>query len=155
MINIQFPDTSYVQCVFSFRQGNTTCESRSYDNYDHCDPRRLKKYLYRLPESLQGQVQVGDCVLVHCQTGYQLCEVMEINAISGFDEKSVAPVICKVDLQSYFEEIERQQRLVMLRKELEAKKKELEAQVTYDLLAEKSPEFANLLKLFRDSGGKL
>lgn len=152
MTNIKFPKTPFVNCVFNWRQSNSG-QCTVWDKYDRCDPSRLKRYLYRLPEGLQ--VQVGDTVLVHCQTGYQLVEVVEVNALCNFDTNSVAPVVCPVNMEPYFEYVAQQQQLKVLRAELERKKKELEAQVTYDLLAEKSPEFNELLSAFRKLGGTI
>lgn len=153
MVNIQFPSTNLVECVFSWRQ-NDTYAAAKWDEYDHCNPTRMKRYIYRLPDDLVGKVAVGDTVLVHCKTGYQLAQIATINATSSFDLDSIAPVVCMVNLASYIAEVERKKSLAMLKKQLDAEKKRLEAMVTYDLIAEKSPEFAALLKQYKDAGGQ-
>lgn len=155
MLNIKFPDTPYVKCVFNWRQNNNVTDGSSFDEIGRKDPAKLKRYLYKLPSYLEGQVGVGDVVLVYCQTGYQVCEVVSINEPCSLDEKIVAPVVARINMTDYFEELEHQRQLKALRMEIERKKKELESQVTYDLLAEKSPEFAALLKSFREAGGSL
>lgn len=153
MTNIQFPSTNLVECVFSWRQ-NDTYVAAKWDEYDHCDPTRMKRYVYRLPDDLVGKVAVGDTVLVHCKTGYQLAQITTINALASFDLDSVAPVVCMVNLVSYIAEVERKKSLARLKQQLDAEKKRLESMVTYDLIAEKSPSFAALLKQYKDAGGQ-
>lgn len=159
MTNIKFPETNVVACVFSYRcqsSVNYDTQAPSFDEYDRKVKRTgLKRYNYRVPDYLQGKLNIGDAVLVHCQTGYQLCEVVALNVITGFEEETLAPVVCKADMQPYFEEIEKEKQLKALQKKLVAEKKRLESLVTYELLAEKSPEFKELLDAFKALGGKV
>lgn len=99
-------------------------------------------------------MKVRDTVLVHCQTGYQLCEVVSINVLSSFDKKTIAPVVCKCDLESYITEVEQANKLKAMKVAIDAEKKRLEAMVTYELIAEKNPEFAEMLQAFKDAGGE-
>lgn len=153
MTNIQFPSTNLVECVFSWRQ-NDTYATANWDEYDHRGPIHLKRYIYGLPDDLVGKVAIGDTVLVHCKTGYQLAQIVTINALASFDLDSVAPVVCVVNLASYITEVERKKSLARLKQQLDDEKKRLESMVTYDLIAEKSPEFAALLKQYKDAGGR-
>lgn len=153
MINIKFPETNIVKCVFSLRQ-NRAGAVDGYDEYDHMESRNLKRYLYRVPSRLQGQLKIGDFVVVHCATGYQLCEIIELNAVSDFDEKTLAPIVCKVDLSSYMEEVDKAKQLKVMKAELDREKRRLESMVTYELIAEKNPEFKTLLDAFKDMGGE-
>lgn len=75
MTNIIFPKTDLVKCVFSFRSNNSDhVLLDNWDEYDHYkDAKRLKAYTYRVPEHLKYKLVVGDAVLVHCRTGYQVC----------------------------------------------------------------------------------
>lgn len=107
-----------------------------------------------MPEHLRGQIAVGDAVLVHCQTGYQICEVVATNALSDFEVKTFAPVVCKVDLGTYIEEIERARQLKAMKAAIDREKKRLESMVTYELIAEKSPEFRAMLEQFKAMGGE-
>lgn len=152
MTNIKFPSTNLVECVFSWRQNNNYVTE--WDEYDHCDSSRMKRYIYRLPDNLVGKVAVGDTVLVHCKTGYQLAQIATVNATPSFDMDSIAPVVCKVDLVSYIAEVERKKSLARLKQQLDAEKKRLESRVTYDLIAEKNPEFKALLDAYRAAGGE-
>lgn len=91
---------------------------------------------------------------MHYKTGYQLAQIVTINALASFDLDSVAPVVCVVNLASYITEVERKKSLARLKQQLDDEKKRLESMVTYDLIAEKSPEFAALLKQYKDAGGR-
>ena len=153
MTNIKFPQTNLVECVFSWRQSSDSVAFK-WDEYDHCDPIHLKRYIYRLPDNLVGKVALGDTVLVHCKTGYQLAQIATVNATSSFDLDSIAPVVCMVDLALYIAEVERRKTLARLKQQLDVEKKRLESMVTYDLIAEKSPSFAALLKQYKDAGGQ-
>lgn len=153
MTNIKFPSTNLVECVFSWRQ-NDNYATANWDEYDHRDSIHLKRYIYRLPDNLVGKVALGDTVLVHCKTGYQLAQIATINATSSFDLDSIAPVVCRVNLASYIAEVELKKSLARLKQQLDAEKKRLESMVTYDLIAEKSPSFAALLKQYKDAGGQ-
>ena len=156
MTNIRFPKTNLVECVFSLRVGNNTVTPGAHwdENDFHLEPKRLKKYTYRVPEYLQDQLKAGDVVVVHCQTGYQLCQVVSINAMGSFDIKSYAPVVCKVDLSEYVAEIEKAKKLVAMKAAIDAEKKRLESMVTYELIAEKNPEFKEMLEQFKSMGGE-
>lgn len=152
MMKDLFPETNLVECTFSWRTANTV--GSNWDEYDHVDQAKLKRYVYRLPEYLVGHVAPGDTVVVHCQTGYQICQVATINALSSFDQKSIAPVVSKVDMGSYIDEVEKKKALAAMKKKIDAEKKRLESMVTYELIAEKNPEFKAMLERFKDMGGE-
>ena len=156
MTNIKFPKTDLVKCVFCWRSSNMEhISSDRWDEYDrHKDPKRLKAYTYRVPEHLREQLQVGDTVLVHCQTGYQICEIVATNVLSDFDAKSFAPVVCKVDLSTYIQEVEKAKKLKVMKAAIDQEKKRLESMVTYELIAEKNPEFKAMLEAFKEMGGE-
>lgn len=150
-----FPETNLVNCVFAFRQSNSTIGT--FDKYDCLTKssfNKAKRYMYRVPEYLKNSLKVGDAVVVHCQTGFQLAHVDEINAISHYPEESFAPVVCKVDLTSYFEEVNKKEALELLKSKIEAEKKRLESMITYDLIAEKNPEFKAMLDNYKEMGGE-
>lgn len=154
MTNIKFPKTDLVKCAFCWRSSNII-NSDQWDEYDHHkDPKKLKAYTYRVPEHLREQLRVGDTVVVHCQTGYQICEVVEVNALSDFDTKTFAPVVCKVDLSNYIQEVEKTKKLKAMKAQIDREKKRLESMVTYELIAEKNPEFKAMLEVFKEMGGE-
>lgn len=154
-MNIKFPETNLIEATFSWRTANAT--GTAWDEYDHCKLQvqsGLKRYLYRLPDYLVGHVLPGDTVVVHCQTGYQVCQVATINATSDFDPKTIAPVVDKVNMQSYIDEVEKKKALAIMKKQIDAEKKRLESMVTYELIAEKNPEFKAMLEQFKSMGGE-
>lgn len=158
--NVKFPETDLVECVFSLRANNTLGKVDTYDEFDHSvETNRLKRYVYKVPASYADvhgrKPAVGDFVVVHCQTGYQIAEVVSINcfAADSIHRRGIAPVVCPVSLDCYWNEIERQRLVQSLKIKLDEEKKRLEALVTYDLLAEKSPEFKKLLDAYKDAGG--
>lgn len=154
MTNITFPKTNLVSCVFSLRQ-NHNVESSQYDEYDmRVDTTRLKQYTYRLPKCLQGFVTTGNYVLVHCQTGYQAAKVVAVDVLTSFEDSTFAPVVCKLDLDSYIAEVERTKQLKSMKIKIDAEKKRLESMVTYELIAEKHPEFKEMLETFKALGGE-
>lgn len=156
MVNIKFPNTDYVQCVFSYQTKSGVSDPEKYDEYGHCmDVSSLKKYVYYVPEYLQGQLHAGDVVVVRCITGYQICEVVETNAFTSYDPKSIAPVVAKVDVRPYIESVHKAKQLKYMRERIDKEKKRLESLVTYDLLAEKNPEFKVMLEAFKAAGGQL
>lgn len=156
MVNIKFPRTDLVKCAFCWRSTNVIhADPDRWDEYDHyVEPNKLKRYTYRVPEHLQGTLCVGDAVLVHCQTGYQICEIVATDVLSDFDAKSFAPVVCKIDLSSYIQEVERVKRLKVMKAAIDREKKRLESMVTYELIAEKNPEFKEMLEAFKEMGGE-
>lgn len=156
-MNIRFPDTDVVSCVFSMKNSTNSC-NQNFDAFGVTPENsynKLKEYHYRVPEFLQGQLQPGDFVVVYCQTGYQVCQVNKINEFAPVETPKLAPVVAKVDLNGYFNDILKQEELKKMKAALVKERKRLEEQVTWNLIAEKSPEFAAMLKAFRDAGGEL
>lgn len=160
-INVVFPPTDVVACVFSFKNHTNRTNSTTYAFDENgmvvdSDRKSLKRYYYRVPKPLMGELKVGDMVVVNCSTGYQVAEITAINAIAPSScREKLAYVVGKVDAESYFEYLEQQKHLVMLREQLEVEKKRIESLVTYELLAERNPEFKALLDNFKALGGTI
>ena len=153
LIKDLFAETNLVQCVFSWETSNT--EWSDCDEYGHHKrPDALKRYTYRVPSYLQGELHLYDTVVVRCKTGYQVCQVIALNTLSDFDESTFAPVVAKVNMDPYVAEIEKIKELKVMKKRIEAEKKRLESMVTYELIAEKNPEFKALLDAYKSAGGE-
>lgn len=157
MVNIKFPATDVVSCVFSLKNTTNSCNQ----NFDACGMvaedqlRKLKPYYYRVPEYLQGKLSPGDFVVVNCQTGYQVCQVYKVNEFCATETSKLAPVVAQVNLADYFNDLAHQEQLKQMKAALLRERKRLEEQVTWDLIASKNPEFAQLLEQFRKMGGEL
>ena len=133
-----FPETDVIGCRFPVetgRNGKIVVDNTS------------KEYFYKLLPGMDKPRQ-GDFVVVSCRNGFQVCVVTTLNALSHFDD--MAYVVGTVNVRAYLEELERQERKKALHAELLKKKKELEEAVTWDLLAERSPEFKSLLDAYRN-----
>lgn len=156
-MNIRFPDTNVVSCVFSLKNSTNSCNQKfdAFGVTPENSYNKLKEYHYRVPEFLQGQLQPGNFVVVYCQTGYQVCQVNRINEFAPVETPKLSPVVAKVNLSEYFNDVLKQEELKKMKAALVKERKRLEEQVTWDLIAEKSPEFAAMLKAFRDAGGEL
>lgn len=157
-MNIRFPETDVVACVFSLRSNNSAAAPTQFDErgvLHDMAKRKAKEYHYRVPEYLKGQLVPGDFVVVYCQTGYQLCQVTKINEFTAVDSNKLASVAAKVNLSDHFIYLNKQEELKRMEAMLRSERKRLEEQITWDLLASKSSEFASLLKAFRDAGGQL
>lgn len=157
MVNIKFPETDVVSCVFSLKNSTNQC-NQNFDEFGVTSEeyqRRLKEYHYRVPAFLQGKLNPGDFVVVYCQTGYQVCQVYKVNEFAPVEVSKLAPVVAKVDLSGYFNDLIHQEELKRMKAALVKERKRLEEQVTWDLIASKSPEFAAMLDAFRKAGGEL
>lgn len=157
MVNIKFPETDVVTCVFSLKNA-TNAYNQEFDPVGIVPENKkskLKEYYYRVPAYLHGKLTPGDFVVVYCQTGYQVCQVHKVNEFSPMETSKLVPVVAKVDLVEYFNDLAHQEELKRMKAALVKERKRLEEQVTWDLIASKSPEFAEMLKAFRDAGGEL
>lgn len=115
-------------------------------------------YYYALTPGLS--VNVGNTVVVNCATGFQVVKVVEtevenpiVNGVATYN--ITAMIVGKVDTDAYDAFVERQIKQKELRKELEARKKELERSEIYELLASKDPTMKSLLDAFKELGGSL
>lgn len=157
MVNIKFPETDVVSCVFSLKNSTNQC-NQSFDEFGITPEGRhskLKQYYYRVPAFLQGQLAPGDFVVVYCQTGYQVCQVYKVNEFAPVETNKLAPVVARVELMDYFKDLAHQEELKKMKAALVKERKRLEEQVTWDLIASKSPEFKEMLEAFRRAGGEL
>ena len=157
MVNIKFPETDVVSCVFSLKNSTNQC-NQSFDEIGITpidSQRRLKEYHYRVPAYLQGKLAPSDFVVVYCQTGYQVCQVSKVNEFAPVETSKLAPVVAKVDMFEYFADLAHQEELKKMKAALVKERKRLEEQVTWDLIASKNPEFKERLEQFRRMGGDL
>lgn len=140
MVNIKFPETDYIGCRFPCTTGR---------NGDLIVDNTTKEYIYRL---LPGMTRpnIGTMCVVSCSTGFQVAVVTSVNQTipSNWNEQSLANVVGFVDFEVYRIMMENKKKKEILKEQLLRKKKELDEQFALDLYAEKSPEFAELLKQY-------
>lgn len=93
--------THLVECKFTLKTNRDFL--RSYDKYDKLmNTDYLASYVLKVPNYLQGKLNVGDVVLIHCSYGYQVCTVTKLNADTDIGEDRLASIVCKCDLEPYF-----------------------------------------------------
>lgn len=137
-MKFEFPATDLIGCRFpkcTGRNGEVEVDMST------------KEYTYRLLPD-QPRPKLGDFVVTSGVNGFQVCVVTSLN-VPATTYKDVAYVVGVVDARAYREQLEKQRTKELLHKQIPAKKKELEEQVTWDMLAERSPEFKALLEAFR------
>lgn len=136
-----FPETDVVGCRFprcTGRNGEVDVDNTT------------KEYYYKLLPGMP-KPKLGDFLVTACANGFQVCVVTTLNAMTNY--KDLAYAVGVVDVEAYQRELNRKKMAEAAYAQLMKKKKELEESVTLDLLAEKSPEFAALLKAYRDLQG--
>ena len=138
MVKIKFPETDVIGCRFPISSGKRNEEVRV--------DKSSKEYFYKL---LPGQPKpsIGDLVVVACVNGFKVCVVTTLDAMAAFE--NMAYVVGVVDITAYRDTLRRQELREHLYAQLMQKKKDLEELITLDLLAEKSPEFKELLEKYR------
>lgn len=94
--------------------------------------------------------QVGDQVVV--MTGHHGMALAEVKSIGELPVDSVdcgREIICKVDMAAYVERKARAEKLASLKKEMDAKVRELQSVALYEALAEKDPTLKAMLDEFK------
>lgn len=157
-MKIEFPKTDLIGCKFLGFDGR---KEEYLDTPWQCIPKETelrdrKQYTYRCIPGLAEQLSVGDMVVVSCKTGFQVCVVTEKDVtVPDSALGRLAYAITKVDVQGYFDMVQREQERKRMRVAIEAKRAELEKSAIYEMLAQKDPQFAALLEAYRDLGGTL
>lgn len=155
--NINFPETDVVSVRYTYRTSKYT-NGVEFDEFDHEAANSIAKagkdYFYKLPEKLVGKVRVGQAVVVHCVNGYQVAEISQVNTyVPETLNRELDMVVDVVDMDGYKEEIEKRKQREALKRKLLSEKKRLESMVTFEMIAEKYPEFKQLLDQFKEIGG--
>ena len=153
MVNITFPKTNLVLVKFLVVGSNGTAMAnqgpQGWRNTLNFNVRPSSKaYVYKLPKGLE--VAEGDLVVVSCVNGFQVGRVWQVNAICPESLTDLAYVVDKLNIEPYCEQVEHDHRKEELKRRLVAKEKEVRDQLSWELLAEKSPEFAEMLKAYKE-----
>lgn len=91
-------------------------------------------------------IKVGDMVIVD-SSGYQVVKVVSVDENS--DYPATKWVVAKVDMSHHLAKIEKDKKIAEVKKKLNAKKKELQDIAIYEMLAEKDPEFREILAEYK------
>ena len=153
MVNITFPKTDLVLVKFLVAGSTGAALAQQglqgWRNTLNFNAKPSNKaYVYKLPEGLE--VAEGDLVVISCVNGFQVGKVYQVNATCPENFTDLAYVVDKLNVEPYCEQIERDHRKEELKRQLVAKEKEIRDQISWELLAEKSPEFAEMLKAYKE-----
>ena len=100
------------------------------------------------------ELELDDIVVVDTRNGYGVAKVTDPKVV---DKKVIELankwIISKVDLTEFEAAVKREEKLEELRKEMELRKSQVEADAVYRILAEKDEAMATLLKEFDELAG--
>ena len=109
-----------------------------------------KEYFY----ALFDEYCVGDLVVV--QTGHHGLALAEIVSV-GWDDKNKVKcsreIVTRVDMSNFYDRQEKRKALAQLKKDMDKKVKELQETALYEMLAEKDPELAAMLAMYKQLNG--
>lgn len=108
----------------------------------------IKQYtkVYTYKTEIRG-LKKGDLVVVPTRDTFSLGVFVCYNPIlNGIKSESVKPIIQYVNLDEYHNYLELEQKKKELLREMEERRKSLEEKLVYEMLAEKDPTMATLLR---------
>ena len=95
-------------------------------------------------------VDKGDVVVVDTRYGFQLATVTQImDTIPENRLKGLKDVVCRVDFTKFNIRKERAAKLAEVKQEMDKRVKELQASAIYEMMAEKDPALAQMLKVYK------
>ena len=92
-------------------------------------------------------IKVGDMVVVESSNGLSVAKVTKIDPENTYS--ATKWVVSKVYMEEYTARVEKEKKLAEVKKRLNAKKKELQDIAIYEMLAEKDPEFREILAEYK------
>lgn len=102
-------------------------------------------------------IKEGDMVVAATMHhGFSVAEVVEVVQNPDYNAFHVAErqIVSKIDFNAYNERIDRENKLKNLKKEMDAKVQELQSAAIYEMMAEKDPALAEMLKQFKALSGQ-
>lgn len=138
MLNVVFPETDLIGCKFpdvTGRNGDVKVDPLG------------KEYIYKL---LPGapRPHKGDLAVVSCKNGFQVCVVTQLD-VPTTTFKDIAYVVGVISAEKYQAQLQKEALKERMYKDILAKKKEIENQISWDVLAERSPEFKAMVEAYR------
>lgn len=106
-----------------------------------------KGYAFAL---FDDSVCVDDLVLCDTENGYNVAKVTEIISKDDYEGCNVTKeIVCKVDFTAFEQRKENRAKATKLKGEMDKKMKEMQELTLYEMMAEKSPELAEMLKQYK------
>lgn len=124
------------------------------DVLDCCDiyNPNLKAYCYNTVPGLE--LDIGDCVLLYREED-RVAKLARVVYLNSFDEPNTlrTTIVAKVDTAPYANYMLTKARREKLFQELTQRRRELQEQAVYELLAKEDQDMATLLAEYKDLGG--
>lgn len=109
-----------------------------------------KQYVFKCAE----EVSEGDLVVCETSRGFGVGRVCSIEIRKSRIEQANAWIICKLDLSAHLERLKTEARLNELKSQMLERKKELDEEMIFMLLAEKDPSMKAMLEEFKSLKGE-
>lgn len=102
--------------------------------------------MYKFKTNISGLKQ-GDFVVVETAKGFSVAVFVRYDPIlDGLKDDQIKYVVCKVDMELYNAEKKADQRKKEIQMEIQQRKAQIEERLMMEMLAEKDPVVADLLK---------
>ena len=102
---------------------------------------------YQFLTDIQNLIE-EDVVVVDTANGLQIGYVIGYDEVSKFDGNNVKWVVQRVDLENHKINLERQEKLKVLKHKMENRRKKLEEIQIYEILSREDPDMKDLLDEF-------
>lgn len=116
------------------------------------DPANFKAHTFRVPRALKGSLSPYDKVVVQYRNGsFAIATVVETNVyIPNADEAELSYIAARWDATALEEQLAINERTQTIKSRLQNMKEQFEKDAIYEMLAQKSPEAAALLKELKE-----
>ena len=102
---------------------------------------------YQFLTDIQNLIE-EDVVVVDTANGLQIGYVIGYDEVSKFDGNNVKWVVQRIDLENHKINLERQEKLKVLKQKMENRRKKLEEIQIYEILSKEDPDMKDLLDEF-------
>lgn len=116
------------------------------------DPAKFKAYTFRVPKAMRGLLRPYDKVVVQCRNGsFAVATIVEVNVyVPNADEAELSYVVSGWGTAALEEQLTINERIQTIKSGLQKMKEQFEKDAIYEMLAQKSPEAAALLKELKE-----
>ena len=116
-------------------------------NFYKKEERKSYTINYQFLTDIQNLIE-EDVVVVDTASGLQIGYVIGYDEVSRFDDNNVKWVVQRIDLENHKINLERQEKLRILKQKMENRRKKLEEIQIYEILSKEDPDMKDLLDEF-------
>ena len=122
---------------------------KRYVSINFCKKEERKSYTinYQFLTDIQNLIE-EDVVVVDTASGLQIGYVIGYDEVSRFDDNNTKWVVQRIDLENHKINLERQEKLKVLKQKMENRRKKLEEIQIYEILSKEDPDMKDLLDEF-------